>query len=228
MRQSRIKQNPLDYYWPHAKGCDGKSCYKIVNTYTDTFGMNYKVKGCPQYYFHISQADVRAFFGANRSGKTTAGAVEILFHATGMYPDWYPVERRYPRSVKGRILASDFKKAVGEVITESLNAWIPPETLLNRDKNPQGIYDKYFIRHKSGGISTFDIITYEQDVGVAEGWSGDFAWYDEPPPRPHRIATARGLIDRMGFEIFTLTPLKEAYLFDELWVPGNKIGGDNE
>lgn len=223
--RSRIKANPLSFYWPHAYGCDGTKCGKVENEHTDAFGFKYKVKGCPQYFFHISLADVRCFFGSNRSGKTTAGAADFLFHQTGIYPEWYPKKRRYNRPTKGRILASDFKKAVGEVITQALEDWIPPETLAGRDKNPQGIYDKYYIKHVSGGVSKFDIITYEQDVSVAEGWSGDYAWYDEPPPRGHRIATARGLIDRKGWEIFTLTPLKEPWIFDDLWSQGNKIGG---
>jgi len=133
------------------------------------------------------------------------------------------MERRYREPVRGRILANDFKKAVGEVITAALDTWLPKH-LVTRDKNQMGIYDKYYVKHKSGGISTFDIITYEQKSEVAEGWWGHMAWYDEPPPRGHRVATVRGLTDFSGWEIFTLTPLKEPYLFDDIWTPGNKIG----
>jgi len=191
----------------------------------DAYSQEYTIHGCPQYFFHTSRAGVRAFFGSNRSGKTTAGSVEIAFHLTGLYPKWYPIYRRYNRAVKGRVLANDFKKAVGEVITEAINDWIPKSMVVDKDKNSQGIYDKYWIKHASGAVSSFDIITYEQDTGVAEGWSGDFAWYDEPPPRGHRIATARGLIDYEGWEIFTLTPLKEAWLFDEVFAQGTLVGG---
>ena len=136
------------------------------------------------------------------------------------------MKRRYSRPTKGRVLANDFKKAVGEVITEAIDDWIPKSLILHKSRNSMGIFDKYWIQHISGGVSTFDIITYEQDSSVAEGWNGDWAWYDEPPPRGHRIATARGLVDRLGWEIFTLTPLKEPWLFDELWSAGN-FGGQN-
>ena len=187
--------------------------------------MEYTIEGCPQWFFHTSDADVRCYFGSNRAGKTTAGTVEGPgFAATGLYPDWYPNFRRYNRPTRGRILAEEFKKSVGEVILPTLFDWIPPSLIIDKQKNSQGIYDKFFIRHVSGGVSVFDIVTYEQKSEVCEGWSGDWAWYDEPPPRPHRIATARGLIDYMGWEIFTLTPLKEAWIFDELWSPGNKRG----
>lgn len=220
-----ISNSPLLYYWPHTEGCDGTQCNTVKHHYKDSYGQEYDIEGCPQYFFHTSLADVRAFFGSNRSGKTTAGVVEISYHLTGLYPDWYPIERRYNTPVKARVLANDFKKAVGEVITEAIDTWLPASWIEDKDKNSQGIYDKYWIKHKSGGVSSFDIITYEQDVSVAEGWSGHFVWYDEPPPRNHRIATARGLIDYEGWEIFTLTPLKEAWLMDEIYLKGEVITG---
>jgi len=215
-----ISRNPLEFYWPHAPGCDGTKCHTIINSYIDSFGHKYVIKGCPQYLFHTSLANVRLFLGSNRTGKTTCGIVEDAFHCTGYYPKWYPYERRYSRPVRGRILANDFKKAVGEVITADIEKWFPKGSF-QRDKNNQGIYDKYFIKHKSGGTSTFDIVTYEQDVSVCEGWSGDWVHYDEPPPIGHRVACARGLMDRNGFEIFTLTPLSEAWIFDSLYLRSN-------
>lgn len=75
----------------------------------------------------------------------------------------------------------------------------------------------WHIKHKSGGESFFDILTYEQDPYLAEGWNGDFALFDEPPPRDMYIATVRGLIDNDGICLFTLTPLKEPWLFDEIY-----------
>ena len=66
-----------------------------------------------------------------------------------------------------------------------------------------------------------DILTYEMDSKQCEGWWGDFVWYDEPPPRTHRVATLRGLTDRLGWEIFTLTPLDQPWLFDEIWENSN-------
>lgn len=60
-------------------------------------------------------------------------------------------------------------------------------------------------------------MSYEQEISLAEGWNGDWAWYDEPPPRDLYVATARGLIDSDGIAFFTLTPLKEPWLFDEIY-----------
>jgi len=113
---------------------------------------------------------------------------------------------------------------VGEVITEAINKWLPKSLIVDKSRSSQGIYDKYWIKHKSGNISSFDIITYEQDSAVAEGWTGDWAWYDEPPPHQHYIATSRGLMVNEGWSIFTLTPLKEPWLFDSIFVAGELIG----
>jgi hypothetical protein len=216
--KKREKANPLEFYWPHAYGCDGESCDTYISHHGPLWdGSEYDTQGCPQYSFHTSLCRTRAFFGGNRSGKTTAGTVEVAFATTGYYPDWYPKERRYTRATKGRIFAKDFSKGVGEVITPAIEAWFPKGSIKDKSKNNQGIYTKYWVKHESGKYSVFDILTYEQDPDMAEGWSGDFGWFDEPPPREHRIATARGLVDYVGWELFTLTPLKEPWVFDEIY-----------
>lgn len=185
----RIRENKIRYYIPNPK----------------------------QKIFHTKENLYRAFFGGNRSGKTTAGAVELCWHTTGRYPDWYPYHLRWERPVKARLFATDFKKGVNEVVTPALTMWFPQGAIKTRTKNNQGSYDKYWVNHISGGMSSFDIMTYEQDVKFAEGWSGDFVWFDEPPPRALWIATRRGLIDYNGRAIFTLTPLREPWLFDEIY-----------
>ena len=35
----------------------------------------------------------RLFMAANRVGKSEAGAFEVVLHATGLYPDWWPGRR---------------------------------------------------------------------------------------------------------------------------------------
>ena len=68
-----------------------------------------------QLEFHTSNCPVRAIFGGNRSGKTTCGGMEFLFHMTGQYPKWYPKEQRWNGAIKGRIVGKDFQKGIGEV-----------------------------------------------------------------------------------------------------------------
>ena len=153
--------------------------------------------------FHDSSSTIRAIFGGNRSGKTTCGGMEFLFHITGQYPDWYPKELRYHNPIKGRIGAKDFQKGVGEVIIPFLEEWLDMTLIKRKIRNPMGVPIKWIL--KNGSV--FDILTYEQSVDSYEGWKGHIAWFDEPPPRDKYIATLRGLVDYRGRSWLTLTPL---------------------
>lgn len=163
--------------------------------------------------FHCSPARVRLIFGGNQSGKTVSGANELLFHATGIYPDWYPKERRYNRGIKARIIGEDYKKW-GKVLETKLFEWLPSDLIVRKGRIQNGALESVTIRHKSGEDSFIDIMTHEQDDGVFESWTGDLAWFDEPPPQAKYIATVRGLMAQGGRAVFTCTPLKEPWLHD--------------
>jgi len=152
-------------------------------------------------------------FGGNRSGKTTGGLVEFLFHMTGIYPKWYPKESRFDGPVKGRIGAQDFQKGVGEVIIPGIEEWLDMSLVAKKIRNPLGIPVKWIL--KTG--SAFDILTYEQSTEQYEGWKGHVAWFDEPPPREKYIATLRGLVDYGGRNWLTLTPLTQPWIYDEIY-----------
>lgn len=156
-------------------------------------------------------------FGGNRSGKTTNGAIEVSCHTTGQYPEWWS-GKTWDRPTVGRVFAADFSKGV-KVVTRKLKEWFPKDAIIHIDRNNLKAEIGWHIKYKDGrlGESYFDIMTYEQDSSLAEGWNGDWVWFDEPPPREMYIATSRGLIDNDGICIFTLTPLKEPWLFDEIY-----------
>lgn len=173
----------------------------------------YYVPHLIQFCFHICRKRTKAFFGGNRSGKTTSNIIELIWHMTKLYPVWYPEENKFRGRVKARIVCNDFTKAVEEVITEKLNEWIPEGYLADKKRNQQGHFVKYIF--KDG--SFFDIMTYEQEAKQHEGADRDLILYDEPPPRDIRIAEKRGLVDRNGREMFGLTPLSEPWIFDEIY-----------
>lgn len=140
-------------------------------------------------------------------------------HMTGVYPKWYPQEMRYPgdKLLKGRIIATDFIKGVGEVIIPAIEEWIDAEIdghfVKERKRNPIGVPIKYIFKNGN----EFDILTHEQKTEQFEGWKGDIAWFDEPPPRDKYVATKRGLVDTRGKCWLTLTPLKQEWIYDELY-----------
>lgn len=211
----RVHENPLLYFWPHQRECDGKSCKEAQIEFKTYDNKKYTIRGCPQVDFLNALADTKAFFGGNRSGKTTAGAVAVGFFTTGYYPEWYE-GRKWDRPTVGRIFAEDFTKGL-KVVTKTLKEWLPKSDIIQVRKNNQGAEVEWLIKHKDGGISFFDCMTYEQSTDSAEGASQDWIWFDEPPPRAMYIAATRGLIDNDGICLFSLTPLKEPWLFDEIY-----------
>ncbi len=168
-----------------------------------------------QVEFHSSTSPLRGVFGGNRSGKTEMGTLEARFHATGDYPSWYPKLGRFSGATRGRIVVTDYKKGSNEVLEPKILKWFTPD-IIHKIERFQGHIVKMFIKHKTGGISTIDVMTHEQDSMAFEGWSGHWAWFDEPPPRELFVGTMRGLIDFRGRAWLTLTPISEPWLFDEI------------
>lgn len=168
-----------------------------------------------QQRFHTAVEKIRFLSGGNRSGKTEAGTLEAVYHATGLYPDWYPVSKRILVPNRGRIIVTDYAKGCGEVLEPKLMYWLPTDKIVDKRKTLKGFIEKLYIRHVSGGVSSIDVMTHEQDDRQFEGWSGHWAWFDEPPPREKFIATLRGLIDFEGRCWLTLTPISEPWLYDE-------------
>lgn len=167
-----------------------------------------------QLQFHCAKHKIRAIFAGNRWGKTEAGCVEAWWHTSGDYPDWYPKEQRISGPNRGRIIVVDFKKGGKEVLEPKLKAWFPPERC--KFQRFLGHIEKIIVKHRSGGESTIDIMTHEQNELAFEGWSGHWVWFDEPPPRGVYTATQRGLVDFNGRCWLTLTPISEPWLYDEI------------
>ena len=136
---------------------------------------------------------------------------------TQQYPDWY-VGHKFTKPIKGRIVATDFGKGVGEVIIPAIELWMDSTVggsyIEQKIRNPIGIATKWIFKNGN----QFDILTHEQSTEQFEGWSGDLAWFDEPPPRDKYIATRRGLVDDNGRTMLTLTPLKQPWVYDDIYV----------
>ena len=160
------------------------------------------------------------------TGKTCNTIIEDISHCIGYRPYLSPKDPDYKTGfeppVKIRIYGEDFTQHIGGVIVPALKEWIPHTEFTYKDgnpkKNPQGV--PTFWRFKNG--STIELLTYEQSSEKSEGWDGHVVHFDEPPPRPTYIAAKRGLIVNGGICLFSLTPLKEPWLYDELWLRGEK------
>lgn len=168
-----------------------------------------------------SQAKKRLVLGGNRSGKSEFGAIEAISHAIGYRPYLDKNDINYftgDTPTIGRIVGEDFTNHIGSVIIPKLHDWIPKSEFKEIKKNARGQDTNWIFKNGS----TIELMSYEQDSDKFEGWSGDWVWFDEPPPREIYIACMRGLIDRGGKAWFTMTPLKEPWIYNELFLNEKK------
>ena len=165
---------------------------------------------------------VFTYSGANRTGKTTVGA--IISHST-LFGKWLWNDRKLhfphnkPRKV--RLIGQDWHNQIEKVVIPQLRKWWPESRLVERKGNGI-IVDTSWLDKKTG--STLEVLSNMQDPDVHEGWEGDLIVYDEPPKRTIRVANARGLIDRRGRELFCMTLLKEAWVDREVIKARNEDG----
>lgn len=160
----------------------------------------------PKHQFVLSN-DIVTY----NSGKTMFGAADVAHHFLGTHP--YRTNR-VPMIIK--VLGEDYPNHINNVIIPKLKAMIPKSAIKSTHKNHGGVVSK--IVGYNGSI--IDLMCYEQGVEKFESFDADMAWFDEPPPEAIYQGVVRGLLDREGYELFTMTPIKEPWIFNELWMPG--------
>jgi len=179
-------------------------------------------RGAPndgQLAFHKSDTRVRLLLGGNQSGKTIAGVVEAVWTALGIHP-----YRRVRVPNRGRIVASlGFEEGAGQVIVPKIYEWLPQGSLLRTPRNNQAGIPAHW-EFVNGSV--MNILSGEQETKVFEGWTGDWAWVDEPCRKDIYEATRRGLIRQKGRLWMTMTPLQEPWLYNDLWTPA--VTGDRK
>lgn len=176
--------------------------------------------------FNEPKPDVVLFLSGNQSGKTTVNIIALIIFMTNSVPIGLQGIITPPNLSSGscgRVIGTDYLKGLGKVYHPKMLDLLPPDALAESPKkNPSGVISE--IRSKRGVV--VDFLTYEQPSSIFEGWTGDFASFDEVPPRDKFIATKRGMIARDGIIFMTLTPpvlpedRKEEYewIYDEIYL----------
>lgn len=163
------------------------------------------------------------FFAANKTGKTTGGAIVCGEFAEGK-PLW-DTEKRSPndnpwfsnRPKRLCFFCEDFSTHE-ETIVPTYATWMK-HYVREIVKGPSGNLQR--IIHKNG--STIYLRTYDQGYEKAEGKDYDLVWSDEPPPRDIYTAIFRGLVATKGRLLITATLLSETWLYDEAQQPFVRI-----
>lgn len=193
--RAKIKRHPLIGYWPHRK----------------------------QHAFHASDDQIKAFFGGNQSGKTTAGLIDDIIQALDAadLPAHLRGYKRWQPPFHCRIAGPDFVQTMEKVILKKLRDWIPPAALKGGgwDAKGGGYSDsERLLRFKNG--STFEFMTYEQDRDKWGGSTLHRVHYDEEPPEHLRQEGQARLLKHDGDELFTMTPSlegTEGWTQDAIW-----------
>lgn len=168
-----------------------------------------------QREFHAAGATVRErlFLAGNRVGKTLAGAAEMAFHLTGVYPDWWDGVR-FDRPV--RAWAASLTREVTRDILQRVylgdgvsGGVIPPDavervTLL---RGVAGAYDTVSVRHASGGISRLGFKSYDQGRAAFQGTARDVIHLDEEPDIGIYEECLLRTLTLRGHVMLTMTPL---------------------
>lgn len=165
----------------------------------------------------------RIFEAGNKIGKTMAGLAEDLSHMMGFRawlaaddPD-YKIDIQVPNI--GMIGCETYKHSVAEKI-EPMLRWMTPINCQPVFKpGPTGVLNVLTLPFDCKGGkcgSKLYIRSYDEHPSSFEGIDYHFIHWDEPPPEAIWLAAERGKVVTNAPSWYTMTPLKEAWLYTKL------------
>ena len=175
-----------------------------------------------------------AVISSNKIGKSCC-VINILISWLLGYEPWSPVEKDDPEAVLeyGQyyrvsslgirppvnliFTGEDWKLHIGRVLVPELKKWAP-RGWYETKKNEQGTEYYWNWNNKS----TLTIMSYSQDDDLFESFRAQGVVMDEPPPKTKYAAMSRGLLLDCGKTLMSLTPLKEAWILDEIVLSGRR------
>lgn len=174
-----------------------------------------------QKEFHNAGKDnpERMLMAANRVGKTYSAGNEISYHLTGEYPDWWAGKRfEHPILVWTGSPTNETSRDIVQAellggLGESLGTGAVPRVKIvgqptTRQAGVKNVVETFKVRHKSGGISTCVLKTYEQGWQKWQGTAPHVVWMDEEPDDYKIYSEAQTrVLTSGGINMVTFTPL---------------------
>lgn len=147
-----------------------------------------------QVKFLSSTCAERWAITANRWGKTTACLWEIVNRCAFTHPGYTPKSQRDPNSqfydwpeldlpdhpLYWRGVVQDVN-AINHITKRILQEMVPRRWLVGGDFDEAYSSQDHVLHFKSG--SSFQIMTYKQDIQAHDGATLDGVWFDEEPPQ---------------------------------------------
>ena len=176
----------------------------------------------------ISKKNISVVAAPNKIGKTCLNA-NIAYSWIIGYEPWTMKDKEFEGSIKQgsmfyrpsslgikppvkiRITGEDWKSHLGETVIPAFKHWFPKGTYKTK-RNEQGV--EYLWTFENG--STIELMTYKQKEELSESWMGHGWIPDEPPPKWLWGGMSRGVFLSGGKVFIPTTPLKEAWILDDL------------
>lgn len=177
-----------------------------------------------QEFFDLGHKRERLLSAGNQLGKSEAGAVEMAYHLTGLYPDDW-MGRKWERPIKAwaagesGLVVRDVqqKKLFGEPgLPEALGTgYVPKHCIAGKPSMARGVtdaYDTVHVQHHTNGVpdgtSVLKFKSYEQGRLKFQGDTVDLIWGDEEPDMDIYIEMLTRTNAVRGSVFVTFTPLK--------------------
>jgi phage terminase large subunit-like protein len=174
-----------------------------------------------EFYDEGIRSKQRMLMAANRVGKTYSSCIELTFHLTGLYPDWwggvkfdFPVNA-WALGVSGEQIRDVLQNEMfGQLGREGfVSHGLVPSSLIGditRSMTPKLSKDVK-VKHITGGWSTLSFKSYSQGQHALMGSSVDYALIDEEPEDPEIYPqvvtrTATGNKGKGGYVVLSFTP----------------------
>jgi phage terminase large subunit-like protein len=163
-------------------------------------------------------AKARCLKAGNKIGKTLCEGVELSWHATGNYPEWWQGHRvnKNPNivcsgknSYKTRDLIQKELLGTSDKDIDPGTGWIPKHLIHDITRKPgiPGAAEKIYVKRNNGTeLSCIVLFGYEDGIDKFMGDAVDYGWCDEEPPIEIWSQFVRGTIATEGALALTYTP----------------------
>jgi len=205
LREKEIAKNRIAYWKPYAWQ---KRSVEMIRKKTTTLCIASNKIGKTMLGTAVVYSWIMGFEVWNPTNDDDPDAVEI----EGQFFKTSSLGIKPPVSII--IVGEDWKLHLGKTIVRELQKWLPQ--IYETRKNEQGV--EYFWKFPNG--STLTLMCYNQEDSLFESFRAQGCLMDEPPPKSKYGAISRGLFLDAGKVVMTMTPLKEAWILDDLVLSG--------
>lgn len=171
-----------------------------------------------QQAFHNAGNDYRErlFAAGNQSGKTLAGSMEMSYHLTGRYPDWW-TGKRFNKPIRAWAIGPS-SAATRDTVQRKLlgdpgyhgQGSIPKDSIkliTNARNSAPNCVDSVQVKHKTGRLSYLGFKSYDSGRERLQGETLDLVWCDEEPPQDIYSEVLTRTTATKGLVFITATPL---------------------